>query len=82
MPRRIAYLIAIAFVGAFSVTVCFGQSGTGGSSPFQSYGGGPFDRVNLSSLNIHYDIPVFSKAGRRLPFFYMLVTCSPKSAQN
>ena len=43
-----------------------------GVAPFNSYGGGPFDAVNLGNLNVHFSIPVFHKAGRGTPFAYDL----------
>lgn len=42
-----------------------------GVPPFESFGGGP-DVINLGNLNVHYSIPVFSRAGRGLPFSYAL----------
>ena len=41
-----------------------------GTPPFGSYGGGPFDTVNLGNLNAHFAIPVFSRNGRGTPFYY------------
>ena len=41
-----------------------------GTPPFGSFGGGPFDVVNLGSLNDHFTIPVMQKAGRGAPFTY------------
>ncbi len=43
-----------------------------GTPPFASFGGGPFDTINLGNLNVHFDIPVFSKAGRGVPLRYAL----------
>ena len=43
-----------------------------GTPPFGSFGGGPFDTVNLGNLNVHFSIPVLHKAGRGLPFTYDL----------
>jgi RHS repeat-associated protein len=43
-----------------------------GTTPFGSFGGGPFDTVNLGSLNVHFAIPVLHKAGRGMPFTYDL----------
>ena len=40
--------------------------------PFQSYGGGPFDVVNLGSLDVNLSIPIVNKAGRGTPFVYNL----------
>ena len=43
-----------------------------GTPPFGSFGGGPFDTVNLGNLNVHFSIPVLHKAGRGMPFTYSL----------
>lgn len=43
-----------------------------GSTPFASIGGGPFDAVNLGSLNASFSIPIVHKAGRGLSFNYDL----------
>ena len=65
---RLAYsLVAAIFVGASA----FGQVTTG-TPPLGSFGGGPFDTVNLGNLNVHFSIPVVSKAGRGMPFTYAL----------
>src|SRR5437016_10087264 len=44
---------------------------TTGVPPFQSFGGGP-DIINLGNLNVHYSFPIFSRAGRGIPFSYAL----------
>ena len=43
-----------------------------GPVPFGSFSGGSFDAVNNANLNVHFAIPVISKAGRGLPFDYSL----------
>jgi RHS repeat-associated protein len=43
-----------------------------GMPPYGSFGGGPFDVVNLGNLNVHFSIPVLHKAGRGTPFTYDL----------
>jgi RHS repeat-associated protein len=43
-----------------------------GKKPFNSFGGGPFDAVNLGNLNVHFSVPIVHKAGRGLPFSYDL----------
>ena len=43
-----------------------------GAQPYGSFGGGPFDTVNLGNLNVHFSVPVLHKAGRGLPFTYDL----------
>ena len=45
---------------------------TTGTPPFGSFGGGPFDTVNLGNLNVHFVVPVLNKAGRGMPFSYNL----------
>ncbi|HEV2424665.1 MAG TPA: hypothetical protein VGZ29_07555 [Terriglobia bacterium] len=45
---------------------------TTGLPPFGSFGGGPFDTVNLANLNVHLQIPIINKPGRGLPFYYSL----------
>jgi hypothetical protein len=41
-----------------------------GTPPFGSFGGGPFDTINLANLNVHFTMPVLSKPGRGVPFTY------------
>ncbi|MGO9642362.1 MAG: hypothetical protein ACLP1Y_13785, partial [Candidatus Acidiferrales bacterium] len=36
--------------------------------PYQSWGGGPFDMINLGNLDVHFTIPVLHTAGRGTPF--------------
>ena len=43
-----------------------------GTPRFNSFGGGPFDTVNLGNLNVDFAIPIIQKAGRGLPFSYAL----------
>jgi RHS repeat-associated protein len=43
-----------------------------GTPQWDSYGGGPFDIVNLGNLNVHFSIPILHKAGRGMPFTYDL----------
>jgi len=51
--------------------VSFGQVATG-TPPLSSFGGGPFDTINLGNLNVHFSVPVLSRAGRGTPFSYSL----------
>src|ERR1700722_8733380 len=44
-----------------------------GTPAFGSFGGGPFDTLNLGNLNVHFVIPIRQKAGRGTPFTYSLV---------
>jgi|HubBroStandDraft_1064217.scaffolds.fasta_scaffold157779_2 hypothetical protein len=67
---RLRRWFAVLFI-IFGVAVSSGQVATG-TPPFGSFGGGPFDAVNLGNLNAHFTIPVLNKAGRGMPFAYNL----------
>jgi len=43
-----------------------------GTQAFGSFGGGPFDSINLGNLNVHFAVPILHKAGRGVPFDYAL----------
>jgi hypothetical protein len=43
-----------------------------GTPPFGSFGGGPFDVINLGILSVHFAIPVFRRSGRGTSFYYNL----------
>jgi RHS repeat-associated protein len=43
-----------------------------GTPPFGSFGGGPFDTVNLGNLNVHFSVPILNKPGRGTAFRYDL----------
>src|SRR5437588_11215956 len=58
-------------VVAMAAKVASAQVATG-PPPFGSFGGGPFDTVNLGNLNVHLAVPVLHKAGRGTPFTYDL----------
>ncbi len=62
---RLSSLLGLLLV----TTLGIGQVATG-TPPFGSFGGGPFDTVNLGNLNVHFAIPLIHKAGRGLPFNY------------
>src|SRR5690242_178839 len=61
--------IAFAAFALLLSTLAAGQTGV---QPFGSFGGGPFDLVNLGPLNVHFEVPITSKAGRVVPFFYKI----------
>ena len=62
----------VALVFAVATLTATGQTQpTTGIPPFQSFGGGP-DVINLGNLNVHLSVPVFSRAGRGIPFSYAL----------
>src|SRR5262249_33956241 len=68
---RNSLLFSLAIVFCFLTTFAAAQSRTD-VGPFGTAAGGPFDRLNLATLNVHFDIPIIQKAGRGLPFFYIL----------
>jgi len=59
-------IIAAIFVHSAVAQVAIGQQ------PFASFGGGPFDTVDLGNLNVHFTVPVIQKAGKGVPFSYSL----------
>ena len=67
MNRYTLFALACGMVPA---TLC-GQPATGVPA-FGSFSGGPFDVVNNSNLNVHFEIPIINKAGRGTPFAYTL----------
>jgi RHS repeat-associated protein len=66
--RVAALLLAFALVRQ----AANGQQIATGMPPFGSFGGGSFDTINLGNLDVHFCIPVVTKAGRGLPFNYSL----------
>ena len=69
--KRISTRIAISIVLTLLLAhAAFTWVPTPGLIPFGSFSGGPFDIVNNQSLNVHFEIPVLSKAGRGLTFNY------------
>lgn len=66
---RSAYALCVATALFALLCVSSAQVPTG-TPPFGSFGGGPFDVVNLGNLNAHFDINVRTKAGRVTPFAY------------
>src|SRR5258708_946576 len=68
MKSSACCLLVVVVVSALALPA-FGQVTTG-VPPFGSYGGGPFDVVNLGNLNVHFAVPVIHRNGRGTPFFY------------
>jgi RHS repeat-associated protein len=60
-------VLCVMFLSRFALA----QVSTG-TPPYGSFGGGPFDIVNLGNLNVHFSIPVLHKAGRGTAFTYDL----------
>jgi RHS repeat-associated protein len=56
----------VAFAASSDAQVAKGVQRT------NSYGGGPFDTVNLGNLNVHFAVPILHKAGRGTSFGYDL----------
>jgi len=71
MSRNTERTLFLGFVVLTLTGIAVGQV-TSGIPRFGSFGGGPFDVVNLGSLNVHFAVPVIHKAGRGLPFSYDL----------
>lgn len=63
-------LLAIAI--ALHACVVLAQAVGTGAYPFSSFDSPGFDSVNLGNLNTRFSIPIFSKAGRGLPFNYAI----------
>src|ERR1700689_2630816 len=73
MTRRVyVYFTLLCSVMFLFNVVGMAQQPATGIFPFGPYGGGPFDTVNLSNLDVHFSIPIFGKAGKGLPFNYSL----------
>jgi len=61
--------IAVCFVQLVAMAVVLLQVSRAlapatGTPKFGSFGGGPFDVINLGNLNTHFTVPVIHKAGR------------------
>ena len=63
-------LLVVAMMTGFS-SVQVAQVATG-TPPYGSFGGGPFDTVNLGNLNVYFAIPLLNKSGRGMPFLFDL----------
>ncbi len=64
-----SWLAAIFII--LGTCIASGQVATG-TPPFGSFGGGPFDTVNLGNLNVHFSVPILNKPGRGTAFTYNL----------
>ena len=70
ISTRFALICAIALLA--SARASGDEIQRGASPPFGSMSAGVFDKVNNANLNVHFAIPVLVKAGRGLPFNYLL----------
>ncbi|MGH9375610.1 MAG: hypothetical protein ACRD1J_05535, partial [Terriglobia bacterium] len=68
-PAGIHLLLSVVFMFVF-VSAAYSQieQVEPGFPAFSSFSGGAFDTVDNTNLNVHFAIPVLSKAGRGLPF--------------
>src|SRR5438270_13360656 len=70
--RRTDICLIFAMLALFTMGALAQTQPAIGTPAFGSFGGGPFDVVNLGNLNVHFAIPVLHKAGRGMPFNYDL----------
>jgi RHS repeat-associated protein len=70
--RRNFTLLGLAFVLASLLPAPSTAQIVVGTPPFGTYGGGPFDTINIANLNAHMIIPVVHKSGRGMPFNFDL----------
>jgi len=68
------FQIAIFAFFAFASIAYSQPPSPGGLPPFSTYDSDTFSSINLTNLNIHYDIPLRSLPGRGVPFHAHLVT--------
>jgi hypothetical protein len=77
-----AFAVNVTAASIATNSVWFTVTGASGTAPpaappipglpaFASFGGGP-DQIDLGNLNVHLDIPVYSRPGRGTPFSYTL----------
>jgi YD repeat-containing protein len=59
------------FLAFWAPPLSVGQVATR-TPPFGSFAGGPFDTVDLANLNVQFGVPTFQKAGRGIPFHYLM----------
>ncbi len=63
MKRIFDIVVSLVLISLTLAPFSTGQVATG-APPFGSFGGGPFDTVNLGNLNVHFAVPILHKAGR------------------
>jgi RHS repeat-associated protein len=69
--KHTAYYLSLILAAAILPLSLLAQTAVG-LPAFNSFGGGPFDTINLGNLNAHFVIPIRHKAGRGTPFAYDL----------
>ena len=65
---RLAYL----FMGISLLVQSASAQVATGIPPFASATASTFDTVDNANVNVHFGIPIFSRAGRGMPFSYVL----------
>ena len=66
MARSATYTYIAILIGVLACLMISNSAAqvATGTPAFGSFGGGPFDIVNLGNLNVHFAVPVVHKAGR------------------
>ena len=67
---RLCKIVAASVLAVCIAPLCVSEVKVG-TPQHGTFGGGP-DIVNLANLNAHWKFPVFSKAGRGVPFSYVI----------
>jgi hypothetical protein len=70
--RTLGLRFAGTFLAFFLIVGFLPVQSPTGLPPFGSFSGGTFDTVNNANLDVHFEVPVLSKPGRGLPFYYIL----------
>ena len=70
--RNVSRLVLVCWLAFILCCTAIAQQPATGLPPFASFGGGPFDSVDLANLDVHFSVPVFGRAGRGIPFNYAL----------
>jgi hypothetical protein len=73
MKHSMAYRLCTISILLIVSGVASGQVPAVGTPDYASFGGGPFDVINLGNLNVHFTIPILHKAGRGTPFAFDLI---------
>ncbi len=65
--KPIHIILVVVTLSLAAPSVLAQQKTNNGTPAYSSFGGGP-DVINEGTLNIHYTLPVFARAGRGIPF--------------
>lgn len=71
MPSKTSFRFCVPLFCLLLSRMATGQQ-VPGLPNFGSFSGGATDTVNNANLNVHFEFPVMSRAGRGLPFSYTL----------